>query len=96
MLRAAPASMAAAASPGLVLRITSRVVRIVVRVVAGEDLGGRARRGVDPLIGVATGEDKRRDCEDDGETHGGLRPKCVAPVSLGLGRDGEPMFHCVL
>jgi hypothetical protein len=38
--------------------------RIVVHVVAGEDLGGALRREIDRLIGVAAGEDKR--CDDDG------------------------------
>jgi hypothetical protein len=33
--------------------------------VAGEDLGGRLRRGIDRLIGVAAGEDKRCDHDID-------------------------------
>jgi hypothetical protein len=44
--RAAPASTATAtatAAPGVVLRVADGIVRIVVHVVAGEDLGGRLR-----------------------------------------------------
>ena len=44
--------LAAAAAPGLVLCVADGIVRIVVHVVAGEDLGGRLRRGIDRLIGV--------------------------------------------
>jgi hypothetical protein len=45
--------VAAAAAPGLVLRVAGRIVRIVV---AGPDLEARLRRGIDPLIGVAARE----------------------------------------
>jgi hypothetical protein len=57
--RAAPASTAAAGIPGVVLCVADGIVRIVVR--AGDDSGGRPRREIDPLIGVAAGEEKRRD-----------------------------------
>jgi hypothetical protein len=55
----------AAAAPGVVLCVADGIVRIVVHVVAGEDLGGRLRRGIDRLIGVAAGEEKRRDHDRD-------------------------------
>ncbi len=51
--------MATAAAPGVVLCVADGIVRIVVHVVTGEDLGGRPRREIDFLIGVAAGEDKR-------------------------------------
>jgi hypothetical protein len=51
--------LAAAAPPGVVLCVADGIVRIVVHVVAGEDLGGRLRRGIDRLIGVAAGERER-------------------------------------
>jgi hypothetical protein len=38
--------------------------------VAGEDLGGRLRRGIDRLIGVAAGKDERGDHERDAEPRG--------------------------
>jgi hypothetical protein len=63
----APPSMAAASVPGLVLRIAGGIVRIGVQVVAGEDLGGRARREINPLIGVTAHECERRDCDGDAE-----------------------------
>jgi hypothetical protein len=63
----APASMAAASVPGLVLCIADGIVRIVVRVVAGEDLGGRARREVNPLIGVTAHKCERCDRSRDAE-----------------------------
>ena len=37
---------------------------------AGEDLGGRLRRGIDRLIGVAAGQDKWCDHDRDAEPHG--------------------------
>ena len=40
--------LAAAAAPGVVLRVANGIVRIVVHVVAGEDLSGRLRRGFSP------------------------------------------------
>jgi hypothetical protein len=40
--------LAAAAAPGVVLRVADGIVRIVVHVVAGEDLSGRLRRGFSP------------------------------------------------
>ena len=39
-------------------------------VAAREDLGGRLRRGIDRLIGVTAGEDKRYDHDRDAEPHG--------------------------
>ena len=43
---------------------------MVVLVMAAEDLGGRLRRGIDRLIGVAAGKRERRDRENDGKPHG--------------------------
>ena len=57
----------AGAAPGVVLGVADGIVRIVVHVVAGEDLGGRLRRKIDRLIGVAAGERERRDRKDDAE-----------------------------
>src|ERR1700679_831124 len=62
--------LAAAAAPGVVLCVADGIVRIVVHVVAGEDLGGRLRRGIDRLIGVAAGKDERGDHERDAEPRG--------------------------
>jgi hypothetical protein len=64
---ARPSSMAAASAPGLVLCIAGGIVRIVVRVVASEDLGGWARREINPLIGVTAHKCERRDCDRDAE-----------------------------
>jgi hypothetical protein len=57
----------ATAAPGIVLCVADRIVRIVVHVVTGEDLGGRPRREIDLLIGVAAGQDKR--CDHDRDAH---------------------------
>jgi hypothetical protein len=57
-----------AAAPGVVLCVADGIVRIVVHVVAGEDLGGRRRR-IDRLIGVAAGERERRNRQDDQDPH---------------------------
>ena len=68
--RTAPASTAtatASAAPGVVLCVADGIVRIVVHIVAGEDLGGRPRREINLLIGVAAGQDKRRDHGRDAE-----------------------------
>src|ERR1700722_12413642 len=54
------ATATATAAPGVVLCVADGIVRIVVHVAAGEDLGGRLRRGIDRLIGVTAGEDKMR------------------------------------
>src|ERR1700722_18070630 len=64
------ATATATAAPGVVLCVADGIVRIVVHVVACEDLGGRLRRGIDRLIGVAAGEDKRCDDDRDAEPHG--------------------------
>ena len=62
--------LASAAASGVVLRVADGIVRIGVLVMAGEDLGGRLRRGIDRLIGVAAGKRERRDRENDGKPHG--------------------------
>ena len=73
--------LAAAAAPGVVLCIADGIVRIVVHVVAGEDLGGRLRRGIDRLIGVAAGERERCGGEDDAEPPvGRLFGRCAREV----------------
>jgi hypothetical protein len=61
--------LTAAAAAGVVLRVAGRIVRIGVHVVAGEDLGGRLRRGIDRLIGVAAGERERRNRQNDRDPH---------------------------
>src|SRR5271163_1562990 len=73
----------ATTSPGVVLCVADGIVRIVVLVVTGEDLGGRPRRGIDGLIGVAAGEDKRCDHGKDAEPHGRFRGR---PVRRSFGR----------
>ena len=61
--------VAAAAAPGVVLCVADGIVRIGVLVLAGEDLRGPLRRGIDVLIGVAPGEHERRDRQDDRDPH---------------------------
>jgi hypothetical protein len=61
--------VAAAAAPGVVLRVADRIVRIGVRVAAGEDLGAGLRRGIDLPIGVAAAERERRKRQDDRDPH---------------------------
>jgi hypothetical protein len=58
--------LATAAAPSVVLCVADGIVRIVVHVVAGEDLGG-LRRGIDRLISVTAGEEKRCDQDRDAE-----------------------------
>jgi hypothetical protein len=60
---------AATTAPGVVLRVAGGIVRIIVHVVAGEDLGGRLRRGIDRLIGVAAGERERHKSQNDRDPH---------------------------
>src|ERR1700722_9428812 len=60
-------STATTAAPGVVLCVADGIVRIVVHVVAGEDLGGRLRRGIGRLIGGGAGERERCGREDDAE-----------------------------
>jgi hypothetical protein len=64
---ASTATATATAAPGVVLCVADGIVRIVVHVVAGEDLGGRPRREIDRLIGVAAGKRERRDRKDEAE-----------------------------
>jgi hypothetical protein len=80
---------ATAAAPGVVLCVADRIVRIVVNVVAGEDLGGRLRRGIDRLIGVAAGEGKRCDHDRDAEPHGRFPTHWSRPVRRSFGRCAE-------
>jgi hypothetical protein len=61
--------LAAAAASGVVLCVADGVVRVGVLVMAGEDLGGRLRRGIDRLIGVAAGKRERGDRDDDVKPH---------------------------
>jgi hypothetical protein len=70
---ASTATATAAAPPGVVLCVADGIVRIVVHVVAREGLGGWLRRGIDRLIGVAAGEDKRCDPDRDEPASGGVR-----------------------
>jgi hypothetical protein len=63
-------ALAAAAASGVVLRVADGIVRVIGLGVAGEDLGGRLRRGIDRLTGVAAGKRERGDREDD------LKPHC--------------------
>jgi hypothetical protein len=73
--------LAAAAAPGVVLCVADGIVRIVVHVVAGEDLGGRLRRGIDRLVGVAAGEREHSGGEDDAEPPvGRLFSRCAREV----------------
>jgi hypothetical protein len=79
--------MAATAAPGVVLSVADGIVGIVVHVVTGEDLGGRPRREIDLLIGVAAGEDKR--CDHDREAPQRLRSAEEAAGSWRRAPDGE-------
>ena len=77
---ASTATATATAAPGVVLCVADGIVWIVVHVVAGEDLGGRLRRGIDRLIGVAAGEDKRCDHDRDAEPCIGRFPSPLEPA----------------
>jgi hypothetical protein len=65
---AAPTSTATA-DPGVVLCVADGIVRIVSpeKFAPGDDPGSRPRRGINLLIGVAAGEDKRCDHDRDAE-----------------------------
>jgi hypothetical protein len=81
--RAAPASTAtatASAAPRVVLCVADGIVRIVVHVAAGEDLGRRLRRGIDRLIGVTAGERERCGGEDAEPQVGRSFGRCAGEV----------------
>jgi hypothetical protein len=63
--------------------------------VAGEDLGGRLRRGIDPVIGVAAGKRERRDREDDVKPHGRLPTYWRPAAGRALGRRAGEVGHQV-
>jgi hypothetical protein len=90
------ASTATAAAPGVVLCIANGIVRIVVHVVAGEDLGGRLRRGIDRLISVAAGEDKRCDNDRDAKPHGRFPTHWSGRVGRSFGRCAGEVGHHAL
>ena len=85
--------LAAAAAPGVVLCIADGIVRIVVHVVAGEDLGGRLRRGIGRLIGVTAGECERCGGEDDAEPHGRFPTSLEPTVGRSFGRCAGEVGH---
>jgi hypothetical protein len=85
--------LASAAAPGVVLCVADGIVRIVVLIVAGEDLGGRLRREIDLPIGIAAGERERRNHDRDAEPHGRFRGR---PVGRSFGRCEREVGHQVL
>ena len=62
---------------------------------AGEDLGGRLRRGIDRLIGVAAGKRERRDRENDGKPHGRFPTLGRPAAARARGRRGGELGHQV-
>ena len=62
---------------------------------AGEDLGGRLRRGIDRLIGVAAGKRERRDRENDGKPHGRFPTVGRPAAGRARGRRGGEFGHQV-
>ena len=62
---------------------------------AGEDLGGRLRRGIDRLIGVAAGKRERRDRENDGKPHGRFPTVGRPAAARARGRRGGELGHQV-
>jgi hypothetical protein len=85
--------LAPAAASGVVLRVADGIVRVSVLVMAGEDLGGRLRRGIDRLIGVAAGKRDRRDREDDGKPHGRFPTQGRPAAGRTRGRRGGELGH---
>ena len=83
------ATATATAAPGVVLCVADGIVRIVVHVAAGEDLGWRLRRGIDRLIGVTAGEDKRYDHDRDAEPHGRFPTHWSRPGGRSFGEVGH-------
>ena len=81
------APLAAAAAPGVVLRVADRVVRVGLDIAAGEDLGGGRRPGVDVLIGAAAGEREGPGGDDDAERY--ARPVGRSLLGRRAG-EGEP------
>src|SRR5271155_1806529 len=90
------ATATAPAAPGVVLCVADGIVGIVVHVVAGEDLGGRLRRGIDPLIGVTAGEEKRCDHDRDTEPYRRFPTHWSRPVGRSFGRCAGGVGHQVL
>jgi hypothetical protein len=64
--------------------VADGIVRIVAQ--AGDDSGGRPRREINLLIGVAAGEDKRCDHDRDAEPHGRFPTHWSRPVGRSFGR----------
>ena len=69
----------APAAPGVVLCVADGIARIVVHLVAGEDLGGRLRREIDLLIGVAAGKRALRPRQGRGTAQ--ALPNSLEPAS---------------
>jgi hypothetical protein len=91
---AAPASTAAAAVPGVVLCVAYGIVRIVAG--AGDPSGGRPRREINVVIGVAAGEDERCDQDCDAE-RGRFSPHLSRPVGGSFGTwAGQVVHHALL
>src|SRR5277367_3492561 len=90
------ATATATAAPGVVLCVADGIVRIVVHVAAGEDLGGRLRRGIDRLIGVTAGEDKRYDHDRDAEPHGRFPTYWSRPGGRSFARCAGDVGHHAL
>ena len=77
---ASTATATASAAPRVVLCVADGIVRIVVHVAAGEDLGRRLRRGIDRLIGVTAGERERCGGEDAEPQVGRSFGRCAGEV----------------
>jgi hypothetical protein len=93
---ASTATATASAAPRVVLCVADGIVRIVVHVAAGEDLGRRLRRGIDRLIGVTAGEDKCCDHDRDAEPHGRFPTHWSRPVGRSFGRCAGEVGHHTL
>jgi hypothetical protein len=78
------------------VRSSDGIVRIVVHVVAGEDLGGRPRREINLLIGVTAAEDKCCDHDRDAEPHGCFPTHWSRPVGRSFGRWAGEVGHHTL
>ena len=72
------------------------ILSVVGKVGASDDPGGRPRREINLLIGVAAGEDKRRDHDRNAEPHGRFPTHWSRPVGRSFGRCAGEVDHQVL
>ena len=90
---AASTATAAAAVPGVVLCVADGIVRIAAGIIRA---AARLSGGIDRLIGVAAGEDKRCDHDRDAEPHGRFATHWSRPVGRSFGRCAEEVCHHAL